>query len=693
MNRRLMRMTGIWVIAVVITAGVFPWDEVCAGTGGSSSAASQWQFTRKLNPLRMVVVFVKFKDEAPGDSLAPAWANQLFTGQPGSIPHFFKEVSFDKFDISGFYLPKRYEAPRDSSEYVGNRNLFARDILNLLDADPTVDFTQFDNDGVDGVPGSADDDRYVDYIVLMPMSRPYNFIQGLATGVATLGLSDTFYSSDKNVQGFFIKLDRYAGCVATAPTLQMATSTIIGELGHAFGAVDLMDRVWNTPASDSAGAGYWDFVAQGALGWEGRNGPMGPNAYNRMLMECVGLDNANIVTVYGYHQNVRVTPIGQEDGTAYRLWIGDNNQSRKEYFLIENRRADGFYYDRFIPEDGLLIWHVLEAEGNGNELMKECDLECPDGRYLDAGYPMGRQPDPINGGDNLDFWAHDNNYTIMHNGNSGDAYDVYDGVRYTRFTSDTNPNTFSKLTKRTSGIEIYNIRRDGRDMVFDCIVPPFYNWYDETFPYIGSAIHRFATTTIDAAKPATPEAYVIRMEGSGKADAVVIVDGSQAVVETTILLDPSEVDLLVDKRLMPTLKDMRSVRIVRQNVPVTELNGIMAAYGIAPSELGGGVIASVQKVIRVDDSLPREFTIRILPNFPNPFNASTTISYIMPSPGLAVLEVYNVLGQRVMTIDQGIRGIGRQTVVLDAGVLGSGIYLYRITGAGASPAGTFTVIR
>jgi len=47
-------------------------------------------------------------------------------------------------------------------------------VIQLLIDDPDVDFSRFDNDGRDGIPNSGDDDGYVDYLVLMPRSRPYD---------------------------------------------------------------------------------------------------------------------------------------------------------------------------------------------------------------------------------------------------------------------------------------------------------------------------------------------------------------------------------------------------------------------------------------------------------------------------------------------------------------------------------------
>ena len=73
-------------------------------------------------------------------------------------------------------------------------------------------------------------------------------------------------------------------------------------------------------------------------------------------------------------------------------------------------------------------------------------------------------------------------------------------------------------------------------------------------------------------------------------------------------------------------------------------------------------------------------------NYPNPFNPSTTIRFTLPHRSPVQLELFNILGERVATLVDGVLSAGEHTIVWDGtnfsgSRAAAGVYLYRLTAA------------
>jgi hypothetical protein len=75
-------------------------------------------------------------------------------------------------------------------------------------------------------------------------------------------------------------------------------------------------------------------------------------------------------------------------------------------------------------------------------------------------------------------------------------------------------------------------------------------------------------------------------------------------------------------------------------------------------------------------TMPEKFALS--QNYPNPFNPVTNIRFGLPKTSKVKLEIYNVLGQRVITLLDEQKPAGFHVVTFDARDLASGMYFYRI---------------
>ncbi|MBI2502242.1 MAG: right-handed parallel beta-helix repeat-containing protein [Candidatus Latescibacteria bacterium] len=421
--------------------------------------------------LNALVIFAKFRGEAAGQTQAPPWAADLFNPDfPGSFAHFYREMSRGKIQISGQVLPRRYVSLQPAAGYVaasagvqGNFGLFNLQILEQADAD--ADFGRFDNDGPDEVPNSGDDDGYVDVVFINLLTVPRNFFISGATGYASLGLDADFISADPAAGGGTIRVrSRFSGFGGTTQrghTFSISAASMCHEFGHVLGLPDLFDQSSLTasgevdPAEDGAGVGKWCLMTSaGTQGWGVEDGP---NAFCAWALARLGWVEVVELTRDQPDLAIEDLALGHK---VYKIPL-----SADEYFLVENRRRASSFYNRQIPGEGLLIWHVDERADNDEERHKQVDLVCADGLYADQG-----DPDPVSGRDNLDFWARDEAYAAAHQGNEGDATDPFDGVRFTRFAWDTNPalSAHTGFTRNLPlGMAIEKIRPEGTRMRCD----------------------------------------------------------------------------------------------------------------------------------------------------------------------------------------------------------------------------------
>jgi|GEM_PF-843421 hypothetical protein len=99
------------------------------------------------------------------------------------------------------------------------------------------------------------------------------------------------------------------------------------------------------------------------------------------------------------------------------------------------------------------------------------------------------------------------------------------------------------------------------------------------------------------------------------------------------------------------------------------------------------LVLSTDYTVGVEESSPAGMITqyRLGQNYPNPFNPSTTIYFELPSRDRVTVEIYDVLGKKVMTlVDSKVYEMGRHTLMWNGTdsrgrAVTSGVYFYKIT--------------
>jgi hypothetical protein len=115
--------------------------------------------------------------------------------------------------------------------------------------------------------------------------------------------------------------------------------------------------------------------------------------------------------------------------------------------------------------------------------------------------------------------------------------------------------------------------------------------------------------------------------------------------------------------------------------------------GIYPAKITGaftdGIVFEANVTVDMNCS-PKVAATELVPDefylgdaYPNPFNASTIIEFGLPEAGEVSLEVYNILGQKIMTLANGKYEAGQHTIQWNGTdetgrTVASALYLYRL---------------
>ena len=116
------------------------------------------------------------------------------------------------------------------------------------------------------------------------------------------------------------------------------------------------------------------------------------------------------------------------------------------------------------------------------------------------------------------------------------------------------------------------------------------------------------------------------------------------------------------------------------------------AYEISSIIAVTGKGQNTQEVSSTVVEMPENFSLS--PAYPNPFNPTTTLELAIPEAGYVSVKVYNLVGQEVATLVDGVMdATPSHTFQWNAGSLSSGVYLVRAEGAGQVTTQKLTLLK
>jgi immune inhibitor A len=384
-----------------------------------------------------IVIIVDFDDNTADTGTYPAshYDALLFsvgTYPTGSMRDYYLENSYGNFETVG-EVSGWHRMPQDYSYYVDGQNGFGSYPQNaqrltedaVYAADPSVDFSQYDNDGPDGIPDSGDDDGYVDAL----------FVVHAGPGAEVTGSPNDIWSHAWETYNEPFVDGVYVGAYSQEPE-DGDIGVFCHELGHVLGLPDFYDYGY-----DSRGAGYWSVMAGGSWGGGGVT-PVHFDAYSKALLGFVTpiVPTSNLVNV--------LVPQVETNAVVYKIWT--DGSPGAEYFMLENRQQTGF--DVSIRGEGIVIYHVDENT-YGND-----DQRCG------SGHPHYE----------LAVEQADGECDLEYNRNSGDTGDPWPGSGGTEnpnyaFDLTSTPNT-RDYDNSPTGVEVYDIQMVGDDGYVSIIV-------------------------------------------------------------------------------------------------------------------------------------------------------------------------------------------------------------------------------
>ena len=424
-------------------------DQVGGPNGGSEPESSA--AVASVPPsLKNLVILLRFSDHASRalpsttdlDVLMNADGGHPSLAPTGSVRDCYLENSYGQFSLDSTVV-YWITLPNTEAYYAnGNSGLTSRThealryALDVLDADPSFQFADFDQDS----------DGDIDAITFLHSGYGAEF-GGTSSDGAYYG--DRMWSHKWAIFGGWVSSDGVSvytyhispGIWGTSGNAIGRIGVICHETGHFLGLPDLYD------GNDSDGDG-WSGSGIGSYGlmansWGFDGSQYYPPHFSAWSKIALGWVTPTVISSAGSYTAAQA----ETSPVAYRINLG---YASGEYLLVENRQATGF--DAAMPQGGLCIFHIDESAGDTTE-----------------GYP-GQSNWPGNGNHyRVALLQADGTYDLERGRDRGDSTDVYRSGSNSELGPTTTPSTdgYQGGNIVVTNNRIFNISASAATMSFD----------------------------------------------------------------------------------------------------------------------------------------------------------------------------------------------------------------------------------
>ncbi|MBD5778006.1 M6 family metalloprotease domain-containing protein [Pelagicoccus sp. NFK12] len=404
-------------------------DGTASATG---SSASQWQ-----GSLKNLVVMLRFSNHSsrtlPSISDVDILMNEP-GGHPtlaptGSVWDVFQENSYGLLSLEST-VTYWVDLPQTEAYYAGGSSGLAssihgalRSALDVINADPNFNFTDFDQNG----------DGNIDAITFLHSGYAAEWGGTSADGAY---YTDRIWSHKWSLGSWYSSEGVRVSNYHISPAVWGTSGSTIGrigvichETGHFLGLPDLYDGDdSNGDGKRGNGLGSWCLMANS---WGFDNSQRHPPHLSAWSKTQLGWMTPAVIDSAGTYTLTQAE-------TAPHAFRIDNGYPSGEYLLIENRQPVGI--ESAMPQGGLAIFHIDETASYTNEThhYRVALLQADGARDLERG------------------------------ADRGDAYDMFRAGYRDELSPSTNPstNSYQGGVDDVTNNRIYNISSPGTDMTF-----------------------------------------------------------------------------------------------------------------------------------------------------------------------------------------------------------------------------------